>query len=488
MDTSGGKKAGNRLIMPSIIPIKRVFHLNDQKIFAELSGDWNPLHVDPNQARRSLVGGPVVHGINALLWALDCWIASNPLGIILQSLDVEFLKPIPVGVEVSFLLKDSSENMVSIVICNGSNTVVSADFVWGKNNSESELNITDGLPERREPWDISAKQIQDLKGQVPLSLNSSYVKRLFPNLFNRLPRSQVAAIIATTRMVGCECPGLHSLFSELHLVRDSSGSSPQFVYEVERFDHRFNLVSIKVSAPEMSGTVKAFLRPPPQKQPSCLEIKKKVVFNEFRGQKALVVGGSRGLGEVVAKILATGGAEVMLTYNNGIPEAQRVVADIVSLGGAAECLKLDVTTPDKMEQRKLQLKNWSPTHLYFMATPFISTGAKGDFMPDLFTLYCLYYIKGFSCIFDYCNSPSLRGVFYPSTVFIDEVPTEMGEYISAKSAGEALCGFLQKINPGMRILYPRLPRLTTDQTLSLIPVVKQESFPVMLELVRKFQE
>ena len=49
----------------------RRFTINDQRDFAQLSGDWNPIHVDPIQARRLLFGEPVVHGIHLVLWALE---------------------------------------------------------------------------------------------------------------------------------------------------------------------------------------------------------------------------------------------------------------------------------------------------------------------------------------------------------------------------------------------------------------------------------
>src|ERR1700689_2012435 len=49
----------------------RSFTMACQRVFAELSGDHNPVHIDPLTARRSLLGGVAVHGIHLLLWALD---------------------------------------------------------------------------------------------------------------------------------------------------------------------------------------------------------------------------------------------------------------------------------------------------------------------------------------------------------------------------------------------------------------------------------
>ncbi len=50
---------------------RRTFSIDDQRCFATLSGDHNPLHLDPVVARRTMAGEPVVHGVHTLLWALE---------------------------------------------------------------------------------------------------------------------------------------------------------------------------------------------------------------------------------------------------------------------------------------------------------------------------------------------------------------------------------------------------------------------------------
>ena len=57
----------------------RRFTLEDQFAFAALSGDSNPLHLDPVAARRTMIGAVVVHGVHLLLWGLDRLAAQRPL-------------------------------------------------------------------------------------------------------------------------------------------------------------------------------------------------------------------------------------------------------------------------------------------------------------------------------------------------------------------------------------------------------------------------
>ncbi|MBM3265941.1 MAG: SDR family NAD(P)-dependent oxidoreductase [candidate division Zixibacteria bacterium] len=64
-------------------------------------------------------------------------------------------------------------------------------------------------------------------------------------------------------------------------------------------------------------------------------IGERVSWGEFSGQHALVAGGSRGLGEATAKILAAGGGTPLITCHQGTADAERVVREITETGGTA---------------------------------------------------------------------------------------------------------------------------------------------------------
>src|SRR6185436_18938832 len=85
------------------------FSSEDTMRFAALSGDWNPMHVDPVFARRTQFGRQVVHGTHTLLWGLDQFFAaaSAPRP---TSLKVRFAKPAFIGDTVQLRVADSVDN------------------------------------------------------------------------------------------------------------------------------------------------------------------------------------------------------------------------------------------------------------------------------------------------------------------------------------------------------------------------------------------
>lgn len=465
----------------------RTFTSEDQIAFAKLSGDYNPLHIDAVAARRLLYGSQVVHGIHALLWSLDCYFEDRAEEIELRSIKVFFTKPIKVGEEIRLSLRHDNEGHLRIKILSGNSTLTKIDVELHQLVKQKCGYLKNSYPNKLPPRDLSYEEIEADSGDLELCLKFEAATKMFPHLIRYISPLQIATLLSMTRLVGAICPGLHSLFSELDLTTTLPNKNSTMKYEVTKLDKRFDLIHLKVTAPEMTGTIKAFRRPAPQEQASYLTLKNQVDSNEFADQRALVIGGSRGLGEVATKLLSAGGADVKITYYQGMEDTRRIVDDIVSNGGIADSFHFDVLNP-KIDPLNISINDWVPTHLYYFATPFIFSGVKGIFSPHLFNKFCDYYVVGLINTVNQVSNLGIRHIFYPSSIAIEELPTNMGEYAAAKIASEQLCTFLEKTDLKIKIYKPRLPRVATDQTVSIMPVTIQDPAPIMLKELRTFRD
>jgi glucose 1-dehydrogenase len=68
------------------------------------------------------------------------------------------------------------------------------------------------------------------------------------------------------------------------------------------------------------------------------------------GQKALVTGGSSGIGRACAVALAQAGADVAVNYRSGAEEADEVVAEITAMGRKAVAVQADVSKEEDVRE------------------------------------------------------------------------------------------------------------------------------------------
>lgn len=466
-------------------PVGRVsIDLADSHRFAELSGDFNPLHLDPVHARRLIFGNAVPHGIHLLLLALDRALEDVSANTGLRSLKATFAMP-PIHKEPIEILAEGGAAGLRLVARQNYAVLQTITVRFAASAERSPPELENGLFKPAAADILSLDAAAAARGTLSLRLAPNLAAAMFPVLLRKLPHWQTALLLATTRIVGMKCPGLHSIFAALEL--NLAGTGPTAIdYAVHRAEPRLNLLGINLSAEDISGRVTALMRPPPTVQPSAAELRSLVREDEFIGRRILVIGGSRGLGELAAKIFSLGGAEVWLSYARGANDARNVVAEIRELGGNASAFRLDITElPERGPLIGLPA-GYRPTHVYLFATPPIRLVRGRDWDPKLFTTYCRFYVDGVAALMErVVSAPGATEplhLFYPSTAFIDRPPPGAAEYVAAKAAGEALCKSLAALRAYLSIRCPRLPPLQTDQTSSLMAAGGKPADPVPILL------
>ena len=471
----------------------RSFNPDDQALFARLSGDYNPIHMDPLAARRTQAGGPVVHGIHAVLWALDKLVELSAVTGKFASLKVQFTKFIYVGstVDLRLLRRDEKSIRAELVLDGLTTTTLLLTFGTPNEPCWNDLpaNATAAIAADAPVTFVRLDEMQELAGWMDAVDPVAGVTRQFPNLASMIGPHPATAIALLSRLVGMICPGLHSLFAAFAIeLIDCPQHQDRLEFRCSGTDERFRMVRVNVCGSGVYGSVQAFLRWPPIAQASLTDIAEIVAPTEFEGSTALIIGGSRGLGALTAKVIAAGGGRVILTYATGRSDAAQLTTEIQRHVGRDVCHAIPYDARHNAADQ-LSVLNADITHLYYFATGPIARQKEHLFVSSLFDEFIQVYVRGF---YDCCQFVSARGsrrltAYYPSSVFVENSPPGMTEYSMAKAAGEILCDNMNRANSGIHVLVDRLPRLLTDQTATVSPHGNADPFEVMLPIIRKVQ-
>ncbi len=105
------------------------------RAFAEVSGDHNPVHLDPEHAAKTMFKVCIVHG--GLMGSLISGLVSKELpGSIVRSMELDFLRPVPVGSTVT-----SQFEIVELEPRRGFVTLACASIVNGKKAIKGQVKI-----------------------------------------------------------------------------------------------------------------------------------------------------------------------------------------------------------------------------------------------------------------------------------------------------------------------------------------------------------
>jgi NAD(P)-dependent dehydrogenase (short-subunit alcohol dehydrogenase family) len=474
--------------MGSLTLASRRFTLVDQERFANVSGDRNPMHLDATLARRTRAAAPVVHGVHLLLWALDAFAANHPFSPRLRSFRARFNRFVYLEDSAVALLAHRGLDSARLEVCVAGAPMMLVAVQFGDPRPDPNDFVTCGelISPAATPLDLEFEQLSGRSGRLALAAPPEAVAAMFPAAAEWLGPRRIAALAASSNLVGMICPGRHSIFRGLS-IEACAESYPQDVvaFRVTETDPRFRLVRQQIAGGGLTGSLECFAPAPPVSQPTMQSLAGLVGETEFAGAVALVVGGSRGLGELTSKLVASGGARVIITYQVGRADAERVAQEILEAGGGAEAMAYDARRPAEEQLAGLAI---APTHLYYFATPVISQRQSGIFVPGRFDDFNAVYVHGFwqLTLALRARQPGLS-IFYPSSAFVSERPRNMTEYAMAKLAGEALCADMNLDLAPAHVTVSRLPPLPTDQTASIIALETASPVETLLPIVREVQ-
>lgn len=450
--------------------------------FAIASHDRNPLHLDASYAHRSPFGTRVVYGV---LGALSMLGELPATGARLSRLVLEFPRPMFTDVDYSIHVAetdaDASGSRYSLRLSDGELLLTRGAATLARELPTSSAPRSEAPAISAAAWPERARVMSEdelVAGfalELPFDVTPEHVGEIDDRLglAARGVRSAAQkAIIATSYVIGMHVPGERALFSRLELnffdVKDEATPVTLHV-SLRKFDARLGVVRLAVrfdAAAETiaQGELQAFVRRSFAGLPVASAVD---VAQDFAGQVALVIGGSRGLGAALALDLARRGANVLATYKSSEPEARRLATSAETFLGSLEMVRGDSASAafcsalrGDIEARfgrlDLLFCNASPAihPLYIDADSSERLMAHVDQHLRLVAMPLAHFVT--------LVAKSRGAAILTSTIATETIVADWPHYIAAKAAAEALFRVAAREHAGASFVIARPPQLLTD--------------------------
>ena len=454
------------------------FYNKLQKKFIDFSGDKNPIHLCQNYSRKTIYGQILVHGIHAVLWSLELLTRKK---IYFNNLDIRFLRPIFLKEKIFFYWNNKNNE----IIIKNANAVLCKIIITKTKKVEKSADLLILNKTLETPSDKTIKDIEKLKCKKK-NLSYKSVSEKIENSFSNLEKiyglSFVYEVSTLSYIVGMEVPGLNSLFVSTKIKLKSNNKLLKRSYSVSYIEKRVGLVNLNFFGKTIESNIQTILRQNPVKNPSIRRIKKFIKKKEFSHMNALVIGGSRGIGEIVSKIITLGGGKVTFTYYKGYEEAKKIKKEFnKKLSKNISDTEVDILNQGHLNKLK---KMENINYIFYFASPKILKSWNKKHDNQIYKIYKLYFFQQFKKIVKTFNENKNKLLFfYPSTVFIEKKIDGYQSYIKSKLLGENFCK--KNINKNFNFYYPRLPMLVTDQNQSFFKLDPISNIPILLKYLRK---
>ena len=349
------------------------------KAFANLSKDFNEIHFDNEFTNRS-VYGKIVYGVLILLDVLDK-LNYNNLKFKINNLSCDFISPIFTNEKIFFLASYNNKK-INIRIFKNKNEICQNINLFFEKKEITSSNYKKKI--------VKYKKIflkKNIYKKIQKVFGSQFVKKL----------------IYLSYLSGTIIPGNRSIILNLQL---NALSKIEYLKNIINFniDNRFGLYQI---ISQNNFKITSLKHPEFFKQANLKDLKNKIshkiLTKKFSKKNCLVVGGSRGIGELFVKILFYLDANCLVTYNKSKESVERLKNEINSK--KVKFIKFDIYKNQPIVKKF--------DYIFYFATPKIELNKK-NFDNNFFKKYKFFYNHFFLKIYRfYLKKNKFMKIFFP---------------------------------------------------------------------------
>jgi acyl dehydratase len=189
----------------------RSFPLDDVRWFAAISGDPNPVHIDPDFAAQTYPGAVVAHGAHLVLWALETLLPTDGEAFPAAGLKAVFVKPVIVGDEVEVEADAAQPDTIRLSV--RGETVTRIKLKAGRAPERWTVGAPARTPSHPPVVVGPPASIADVSGALRLPDSQDALLAAFPNLGKRLGPRVLQGLAGIAPVSGGVLGGVTTEFS-----------------------------------------------------------------------------------------------------------------------------------------------------------------------------------------------------------------------------------------------------------------------------------
>ncbi len=361
--------------------------------FATLSGDTSSLHTNEVFSRRSMYRKNVIHGMLpvAFISALkDLHIPNYKYSF--EQISANFIKPAFVNdklhiaskiididfeqkrLELEYSIKNIKSNatLTTGYYCIKYSPLTNKKLLYKQYNPKASM-VIDHLEEQTLQFDEIEKG--DKKSfHFMISEDSSYslyeilIGGLSSNYFSELSNwveecdtKNLLATLLFSTFVGICIPGRYATFINFSATFNKQiklNNKYKIIGNVAFKSQSTSTLVENISLQDLesnqniyaSGKINVKVNEPPIKMPTIEFLKNSKLDLGLKDKIVLITGGSRGIGETMAKLFSLYSAKVFINYFQGKEDANRIVNEITNNGGEAFAIQADVSDREQVNR------------------------------------------------------------------------------------------------------------------------------------------
>lgn len=427
----------------------------------------------------------LVHGVHAVIALLEAACRDFGLHGTVGRLQAVFAKPVFPGEPLRPILIRSSATDMRLALVHEEEALVRLSVKLAPTSWKGPSPDFRGLLPEAKPDEPDLMKERLSLTPLPLAPSLGEIGARYPLAAGLFAPGGLPSLALLSTAVGMRWPGAASLFAGFTAhFPGTADATDRLELSAEPLDPRVGITRLAVANAFVSAEVEAFRLPSPPVPPDLAALRPAVSPGAFAGQRALVVGATDGLGATTARLLALGGADLVISYYSKSAAAASLRDEIRAMGGECCLIRLDVGDPADLDRI-----DWTGFNcVYLFASPRIFLRKTRFWNQERFAAFAAAYLEPLANIAGRLHQKGSKGrkcIFYPSTVAIDEASSEISEYAAAKLAGEHLAATVPARYPDLLVEVARLPRLETWQTTHVIHVEAADTVSTLLPILER---